>query len=92
MNKYIAEREEKRKKVFDISKHTCYTSDVGAVTFAGLRNVEGQALALLKRNDSVMVLPIDQATARRLSRIALGDPVSVTPRQSIKTLKGRGKS
>jgi hypothetical protein len=91
MDKYIAEREAKRLKGFDIPKHSRYTEGDGALTFAGVRNIEGQTLALLKRDESVMVLPIDQATARRLSRIAVGDSVSVTPRGSIKTSKGRSR-
>jgi len=91
MDKYIAEREAKRLKGFDIPKHSRYTDGIGALTFEGIRNVEGHALALLKRDDSVMVLPIDQSTARRLSRIAIGDSVSVTPRGSIKTSKGRSR-
>lgn len=61
------------------------------MTFAGIRNVEGRPLALLKRGDEVMVMPIDQATARRLSRIKIGDPVSITPKGSIKTSKGRSR-
>ena len=91
MDKYIAEREAKRLKGFDIPNHSRYTEGDGALTFAGVRNVEGQTLALLKRDESVMVLPIDQATARRLSRIAVGDSVSVTPKGSIKTSKGRSR-
>lgn len=90
-DKYIAEREAKRAKGFDIPKHSRYTDGAGGLSFAGVRNVDGQTLALLKRDETVMVLPIDQATARRLSRIAVGDPVSVTPRGSIKTSKGRSR-
>lgn len=88
---YISERESKRAKGFDIPKHSSYTDGAGGLSFAGVRNVDGQTLALLKRDETVMVLPIDQATARRLSRIAVGDPVSVTPRGSIKTSKGRSR-
>lgn len=89
--KYISERESKRAKGFDIPKHSRYTDGAGGLSFAGVRNVDGQTLALLKRDETVMVLPIDQATARRLSRLAVGDPVSVTPRGSIKTSKGRSR-
>lgn len=89
--KYISERESKRAKGFDIPKHSRYTDGAGGLSFAGVRNVDGQTLALLKRDETVMVLPIDKATARRLSRIAVGDPVSVTPRGSIKTSKGRSR-
>lgn len=90
---YIAEREEKRLGGIDIPKHTVYDRCASVISFAGIRNVEGQALALLKRGDAddVMVLPVDQATARRLSRVAVGDPVTVTPRGSIQTSKGRSR-
>ena len=91
MDKYIAEREGKRLKGFDIPKHARYTDGEGALAFEGVRNIEGQALALLKRGDEVMVMPIDQATARRLSRIAVGEAVTITPKGSIKTSKGRSR-
>jgi hypothetical protein len=90
-DKYIAEREAKRLKGFDIPKHSRYTDGDGALAFQGTRTVEGQLLALLKRGDEVMVMPIDQATARRLTRIAVGDAVSITPKGSIKTTKGRSR-
>ncbi|WP_039816561.1 TraI/MobA(P) family conjugative relaxase [Xanthomonas arboricola] len=90
-DKYIAERESKRSKGFDIPKHARYTDGEGALAFQGVRNIEGQALALLKRGDAVMVMPIDQATARRLSRIAVGDAVTITPKGSIRTSKGRSR-
>ena len=100
MEKYIAERETKRRTIADIPKHEKYTAGHGALTFAGVRNVDGQTLALLKReasdhshdsDDSVMVLPVDAATARRAARIAVGDSVSVTPGGSLKTPNGRGR-
>jgi hypothetical protein len=88
---YIAEREKTRLKVLDIPKHTRYNYDAdGATAFAGTRQVDGQILALLKRKEEVMVLPIDDATARRLKRIAVGDTVTVTADGSIKT-KGRSR-
>jgi hypothetical protein len=90
-DKYIAEREKARLKVLDIPKHTRYNYDAdGATAFAGTRRVDGQLLALLKRRVEVMVLPIDDATARRLKRIAVGDTVTVTANGSIKT-KGRSR-
>lgn len=90
-DKYIAEREAMRLKVFDIPKHTRYNQgNDGAAAFAGIRQVEGQALALLKRGEEIMVLPVDDATARRLKRVAIGDSVAVTPKGSIKT-KGRSR-
>lgn len=90
-DKYIAEREKTRLKVLDIPKHTRYNYvKDGATAFAGTRQVDGQILALLKRKEEVMVLPIDDATARRLKRIAVGDTVTVTADGSIKT-KGRSR-
>jgi hypothetical protein len=90
-DRYIAEREAKRKKGFDIPKHCRYTGFPGAVTFQGSRNVDGQALALLKRGDEVMVMPVDTVTTRHLRRIAVGDVVSITPQGFIKAAKGRGR-
>jgi hypothetical protein len=90
-DKYIAERESKRLSGFDIPKHCRYTDGYGELRFVGTRTIEGHALALLKRGDEVMVMPIDQPTARRLTRLAVGDAVSVTPKGSIKTSTGRGR-
>ncbi|OQW86274.1 MAG: conjugal transfer protein TraI [Rhodoferax ferrireducens] len=92
-DKYIAEREATRLKVFDIPKHSRYNQGndgAAAFTFAGVRQVEGQALALLKRGDEIKVLPVDEATARRLKRVAVGEAVAVTAKGSIKT-KGRSR-
>jgi hypothetical protein len=91
-DKYIEEREEKREKGVDISKHSRYIdrTDGGGdlLYYAGTRQIEGQSLALLKRDDEVMVLPIDEACARRLKRMAVGERVTVTPKGAIKT-RGR---
>jgi hypothetical protein len=88
-DKYIAERETKRLKEFDIPKHSRYNYNlIGAVAFAGIRQVEGHILVLLKRSEEIMVLPIDDATALRLKRVAVGDVVTVTPKGAIKT-KGK---
>ena len=91
-DKYIAERESKRLKGFDIPKHCRYTDGNGPLIFAGTRTIDDQPLALLRRGDgeTVMVMAIDNATARHLSRISIGDSVSVTPSGSIKT-KGRSR-
>ena len=90
---YIAEREQKRLRGIDIPKHALYNHCAGVMHFAGLRHVDDQTLALLRHGeaDTVMVLPVDPATARRLSRVAPGDPLTVTPRGSIQTSKGRSR-
>lgn len=90
-DKYIAEREVKRLKGFDIPKHSRYTNQDGAVTYGGTRNVQGQSLALLNRGDEVLVLPIDKATAQRMKRVRIGEAVTVTPQGSLKRSKGRSR-
>lgn len=90
--KYIAERQEKRLKGFDIPKHSIYNGEVQAAKFAGLRHVDGYPMALLKmEDDSISVLPIDKATAQRLTKVPLDQEVSVTDKGSIKTSKGRSR-
>ena len=90
-DKYIAEREAMRLKVSDIPKHRRYhDDDTGAATFAGIRQIGGQSLALLKRNEEVVVMPIDDATAQRLKRVAISAVVTVRQNGSI-GLKGRGR-
>jgi hypothetical protein len=90
-DKYIAEREQKRAKLFDIPKHIRYnfTNDA-TVLFGGLRQIDGQALALLKQGEEVIVLPVDDATARRLKRVTVGEQIGVTAKGAIKT-KGRSR-
>lgn len=89
-DKYIQEREEKRGKLFDILKHSRYNKDVSeAYAFAGIRQIEGQALALLQLNAEIFVLPVDKATVNRLKRISIGDQITVE-KGTIKT-KGRSR-
>lgn len=90
-DKYIFEREQKRINGFEIPKHARYTflKDVSA-KYAGTRHVDGQALALLKVGEEILVLPVDEATARRLKRIVLGQPVDASAKGIIKT-KGRSR-
>jgi hypothetical protein len=90
-DKYIAEREQKRSILFDIPKHDRYTSTKDRVAvYAGIRQVDGQSLAMLKQGEEIHVLPVDDTTARRLKRIALGTQVGVTSKGAIKT-KGRSR-
>jgi LmbE family N-acetylglucosaminyl deacetylase len=93
VDKYIAEREEKRKRGLNVPKHTCYKDGDGPLSFAGIRNINGRALALIKRedNDVVMILPVDQTAAYRLKRVAIGAAVTVTAWGTVRTPKGRGR-
>jgi hypothetical protein len=99
-DKYIAERNEKRLRIFDIEKHSRYNeAQAGLAAFVGIRQVEGHLLVLLKGGKAatgatgaqeVMVLPVDEPTARRLKRLGLGSSVTVSPQGSIKA-KGRSR-
>ena len=90
-DKYIAEREGKRAVGSDIPKHRRYTErDGGPANFAGVRQIGGETLALLKRHDDVIVLPVDAATARSMKRLSVGDEVSLTAEGTVRT-KGRSR-
>jgi hypothetical protein len=96
-DKYIAERNEKRLRIFDIEKHARYNkAQAGLAAFVGIRQVEGHLLALLKGAkgaigaQEVMVLPVDEPTARRLKRLGLGSAVTVSPQGYIQA-KGRSR-
>lgn len=91
MAKYIAERESKRLIGIDIPQHIRYSAGEGDMTFVGVRVIDDQALALLKHDQPIMVLPIDKATAKRLSKLAVGSAVRVTLSGGITTAKGRGR-
>jgi len=47
-------------------------------------------MALLKRGDELLVLPVNEATARRMKRMKLGDPVTANATGAIKS-KGRSR-
>ena len=91
VDKYIAERNSLRAKIFDIPNHRGYTeTDKGPALFAGTRQVEGETLALLKRDEEIIVLPVDAATARRIKRYSLGDAVNLNAKGAL-TKKGRSR-
>jgi hypothetical protein len=90
-DQYIAEREQKRLKILDIMEHRRYTiADVGVASFAGVRRMDSQSLALLKRDQVILVMPIDDKTVNRLSRLSIGDQVTCTGIGVVKT-KGRSR-
>jgi hypothetical protein len=100
---YIAEREEKRLKGIDIPQHRHYRQgEEGSAAYAGTRQVGGQSLALLKKagepgkqGEEIIVMPIDEATASRISRLKRGDLLTLKPDGSIsaaKTLTRKGRS
>ena len=78
-DQYIQERNQKRASIFDIPEHKRFNGlHAGTVSFAGVRQVDGQGLALLKKDPFILVLPVDRAMARRLHLVKVGDPLSVT--------------
>jgi hypothetical protein len=89
--KYAIEREQKRRIGFDIPKHKPFTfTHPLLATYAGMRKIDGQHLALFKVGDEVMVLPVDHAMAQRLRRLSLGAKLSVSQGGAIKP-KGRSR-
>lgn len=88
--KYIAEREATRLKASGVPKHRNYGSaGGGTAVFAGIRQVEGETLVLLKRDEEILVLPVEAGKALRLKRVAIGETVTVTAKGSIARTKGR---
>ena len=87
----LTERDTKRLKKMDIPNHKHYTAQhAGMVVFAGMRHTGEQTLALLQSGDDVLVLAIDEATARRLKRVAVGSAIRVTSQGVLRT-KGRSR-
>ncbi len=90
--KYVLEREQRRVTLFDIPKHSQYTFDNElTAAFAGIRRVDGQVLALVKQSDEIVVIPIDDSTARRLKRVQIGDELTVGADGRIMAKKGRSR-
>lgn len=86
---YIAERESKRRRGINIREHILYNGQVGHLRFQGVRRVDGQTLALLGDGERILVKPVDEGMAKRLSKVSVGGEVDVTKTGAIKTKKGR---
>lgn len=90
VDRYIAEREQKRVGGFDILKHARYTAlDAGVAAYAGTRRVDGQVMALLRQGSQVKMLEVDAATAQRLGRLQLGARVDVS---ALGVIRAKGRS
>ena len=74
---YIAERNAKRAAGMDIPLHTPFRSGVQDLRLAGVRNVDGQALVLLRADDVVMVMALDALSVSRVARMKVGDPIRI---------------
>ncbi len=89
---YIDERNLKKIKILDIVRHRLYAeSDSGQVVYSGIRHIEGVSLALFKQQNEMIVMPINESSARQLNRLAIGDAVTLSQNGSIKTSKGRSR-
>jgi hypothetical protein len=55
-----------------------------------LRTIDGVSLALLTKEGSVEVLPVDAQAAQRLKRVRVGNEITVTEHGTVKT-KGRSR-
>lgn len=88
-DKYIAERESKRANGLAIPKHIRFDFlNKHAARYAGTRQVEGQALALLMLGEEIIVVPVGSTAAARLRRLVAGQKVILTAKGAIKT-RGR---
>ena len=88
--KYIEERNQKRSILLDVAEHRLFSSmDTGDHLFRGLREVDGEHLALFEKEKQILVLLIDHVTAARLKRLHLGDSVSVTVAGRIQVKGGK---
>ena len=75
----------------DIPLHRHYQQgDEGSAAYAGTRQIGGYSLALLKKGDAIIVMPVDEATANRISRLKVGEQINLKPDGSM-TRKGRSR-
>lgn len=91
VDKYVNERNKSREKIFDISHHRRYTQfDTGIAIYSGIRQVDGQSMALLSKDNVMLVMPVDAKTAGRLSRLKVGTAVTINKAGNV-TVKGRSR-
>lgn len=84
-DRYVAEREGKRRSGFDILEHVRPEAGFrGTARYGGLHTVDGCALVLLHHAGKVVVLPVDEAGARRARRLKVGQAVTVATGNAIK--------
>lgn len=84
---YIAERNAERAASMEVPLHTLFTSGARDLRLAGVRNVDGQALVLLRADGVVMVMAMDAVSVSRVDRMKVGDPIRI--KDGI--VQGRGR-
>ena len=85
---YIAERNSKRDAGMDVSRHVPFSADAKDLRLVGVRNVDGQALVLIRADDVVMVMVMDELSVSRVARMKVGDPIRVEDG----VVQGRGRT
>ena len=89
--KYVHDRDQRRTTTVDKSRHDASTySDRSAVTYGGMRIVDGQTSALLLQDGEVKVVPINRTIARRLKDLKIGTAIDVWRAGIVKT-SGRSR-
>ena len=61
----------------EVPLHAPFAAGAQDLRLAGVRNVEGQGLVLLRAKDVVMVMPMDAVSASRVARMKVGDPIRI---------------
>lgn len=74
---YIAERNAERAAGMEVPLHTPFAAGAQDLRLAGVRNVDGQALVLLRADDTIMVMAMDAVSVSRVARMKDGDPIRI---------------
>lgn len=81
---YINQRNITALKVKDLLPHRKFSvRDAGYHNYNGLRHVEGQPIALFKKEKEMLVLPVNRAKADTLKRLSIGKRIKVNAQGHI---------
>jgi hypothetical protein len=72
----------------EVPLHAPFKAGAQELRFAGVRNVDGGALVLLRANGVVMVMAMDAVSVSRVARMKVGEPIRI--KDGI--VQGRGRS
>ncbi len=74
---YVAERNAERAAGMEVPLHAAFKAGAQNLRFAGVSNVDGQSLALLRAGGVVMVMAMDGLSVNRVARMKVGDPIRI---------------
>ncbi len=78
MEQYVAERNATRSRVSGLEAHRAFAAEgEGSLTYAGRRVVDGQALALLRSGDELLVMEVHTDQAARMDWHKPGQDVEI---------------